>query len=226
MRQGLGESPTNIPLKTNPIVLRRGTPQDSAVAGRLMYEASTKYMSAIFGKDEENARKQATRAFSSIFTLPGHRWNYQNAWMAERQEEVVGVLVAYGGNEHPKLSFSLRFTLAWLKEINLAQLPRLVRLGHMLSETSIPIDPNDFYIDTLAVLPQWRRKGVGKELIRFATELAREQQYHRVALDVLASNHGARLFYSKMGFYPLREVESEGLKRYGLTGNIRMAKLV
>lgn len=196
------------------------------MAARLMYEASAKYMLAIFGKDKPDTSERAMRAFSSIFTLPGHRWNYQNAWMAVREGEVMGLIVAYGGREMLKPSLSLDFARAWLRELSLLKLPRLIRLGGLLARNSVPIGPDDFYIDTLAVLPQYRRRGLGTGMLQFALELARAGQYPRLALDVLIDNKEARLFYHQAGFHILSQVEDRRLKHYGISGSIRMIKAV
>jgi len=57
----------------------------------------------------------------------------------------------------------------------------------------------DGRIGRLAVLPQWRGRGVGRHLMLALLELAREQALGRVELH--AQTH-AREFYEALGFIP------------------------
>ncbi len=53
------------------------------------------------------------------------------------------------------------------------------------------------HIISLAVLPEQRRKGIGKELLRKAMETP---HLKRLRAEVRKSNLGAQAFYSRMGF--------------------------
>jgi len=53
------------------------------------------------------------------------------------------------------------------------------------------------HIISLAVLPERRRKGIGKELLRKAMEVP---TLKRLRAEVRGSNLGAQAFYSRMGF--------------------------
>jgi ribosomal protein S18 acetylase RimI-like enzyme len=55
-------------------------------------------------------------------------------------------------------------------------------------------------IHDLAVLPEHRRKGVGRALLQAAERYARRQGCCRVTLEVLESNSGARDLYRRFGF--------------------------
>ena len=55
-------------------------------------------------------------------------------------------------------------------------------------------------IHDLAVLPQYRGKGVGRALLQTAEDYARRQGCCRLTLEVLESNSGARELYRRFGF--------------------------
>ena len=52
----------------------------------------------------------------------------------------------------------------------------------------------------LAVLPEYRRRGIGKELVCRLTDELRNKEVHSLMLEVRASNDGAITLYSSLGF--------------------------
>ena len=55
------------------------------------------------------------------------------------------------------------------------------------------------YLEDLFVLPQYRRKGVGKEILGYLARLAVERGYGRLEWSVLDWNSNAIAFYERMG---------------------------
>jgi ribosomal-protein-alanine N-acetyltransferase len=62
---------------------------------------------------------------------------------------------------------------------------------------------DEAHITTFAVLPQWRRHGVGGRLMVELMRLARELNARVMTLEVRLSNAAARSLYSKFGFRPV-----------------------
>ena len=62
---------------------------------------------------------------------------------------------------------------------------------------------DEAHITTFAVLPQWRRHGVGARLMLALMKLASEVNARVVTLEVRLSNEAARGLYSKFGFRPV-----------------------
>jgi ribosomal protein S18 acetylase RimI-like enzyme len=56
------------------------------------------------------------------------------------------------------------------------------------------------YIELIATDPHHRRSGIGSALLADAREIAKSLGINRIELDVMASNEGARQFYSRQGF--------------------------
>lgn len=65
----------------------------------------------------------------------------------------------------------------------------------------------------IAIARPWRRKGIGRQLLRFAIERCRPK-FELVELTVFASNTHARDLYASLGFVPWG-VEPKGVKRDG-----------
>ena len=55
-------------------------------------------------------------------------------------------------------------------------------------------------IHDLAVMPEWRSRGLGRALLAAAEERARDRGCCRLTLEVLEKNDRARALYSRFGF--------------------------
>lgn len=56
------------------------------------------------------------------------------------------------------------------------------------------------YIDEVVILPEYRMKGYGKELMDCANEWAKEKGLKTIELNALAKNYSACAFYERFGF--------------------------
>jgi ribosomal protein S18 acetylase RimI-like enzyme len=65
---------------------------------------------------------------------------------------------------------------------------------------------NEGWIGGMGVVPRHRREGVGGALLRAVLQAARSRGVHRVRLEVIEQNDGARLLYEKLGFEVVRDV--------------------
>ena len=59
------------------------------------------------------------------------------------------------------------------------------------------------YIELIATDPDHRRSGIGSALLTDARDISKSLGINRIELDVIASNEGARQFYSREGFLEL-----------------------
>lgn len=69
-------------------------------------------------------------------------------------------------------------------------------------------------LDSLAVLPPWRRKSIGNRLLQTFVEQARQRACKRITLEVAFPNRSGILFFSRQGFRRVRRISSyygEGL---------------
>lgn len=72
-----------------------------------------------------------------------------------------------------------------------------VNVGAAQSEE---IADNALEVERIYVLPNFKRQGIGRQLIELALRQAQEQQKTVVWLGVWEANHAAIAFYQKMGF--------------------------
>lgn len=65
---------------------------------------------------------------------------------------------------------------------------------------------DDAHLDLLAVAPRYRRAGLGRRLLEWLEKCAVVAGIFNVELEVRAGNEGAQLFYSHMGYCPLKQI--------------------
>ncbi len=74
------------------------------------------------------------------------------------------------------------------------------------------------YIFNLAVHPQWRRRGVAKQLLLAAEQTVKQWGFSRLYMHVLEDNQPARNLYDRIGY---RLHSQEGIVNYWLLGRPR-----
>ncbi len=61
-------------------------------------------------------------------------------------------------------------------------------------------DNHTCYMERLAVLPEYRKKGFGKKLALHAIRLSKQLGVNHVGIGIIAGDTGLRNWYEKMGF--------------------------
>ncbi len=74
---------------------------------------------------------------------------------------------------------------------------KLIGMGRALSDLA-----SDAYIQDLAVLKKFRRKGIGKKIIQ---KLVEKLKFENVDWIGIVAQPGTSLFYEKLGFEPLKD---------------------
>jgi len=71
--------------------------------------------------------------------------------------------------------------------------------------------PDVCYLERLAVLPQFRRKGLGKALVAYVFAEARKLEISRVEIGIIAEHIELKEWYEKLGFVVTKEARFEHL---------------
>jgi ribosomal protein S18 acetylase RimI-like enzyme len=66
------------------------------------------------------------------------------------------------------------------------------------------IDGQEVWIGGVGVLPTYRRRGLGRDLMLAGEDFARREGAREVSLEVIEGNYGARKLYEGMGYAPTR----------------------
>ena len=162
-------------MKTENIKIREAVAADASLVGRVVLMA--------LHYDE-------THPFASIFAELAARevsqYSYRNALVAEVDGETVGAIIGYDGARLEELR----------KPLYELMIEKFGSVRPVEDETSA----GEFYLDSIAVLPQWRGRGVGGALLSAARDRAFAAGHERVGLIVDFANPRAEALYNSLGF--------------------------
>jgi len=178
-----------------PITIRPATPNDAPFVARLIMAAMTDECCLYFC-----GRGHGLQDFRSMITALVRRtdsqYSYLNTLVAEVPEnpdETVenltpaGISVAYDGARLHELRRAF---------VDMAR----QQLGRDHSQMADETQAGELYLDSFAVEPRFRRRGIGTRLLRATAERARAMGLPRVGLLVDEANPSAERLYRSAGF--------------------------
>lgn len=127
-----------------------------------------------------------SRIFMELAERPDSQYSYRNALKAvDDNGEIAGIIVAYDGGRLAELRerFFERFHKEFGREI-----------GPVADET----EPGEWYLDSLAVFPEYRGRGIATMLINAAID--RSPENLRPGLLCSKTNPSAARLYENLGF--------------------------
>ena len=164
---------------------------DAQFIGSALVEAiGTEIASGLAG--EHHTVADVIDLFASLAAREDSQYSYLNTLVAVDDDgKVVGACVAYDG--------------AMLHELRKPFFKAVTeRLGLDLADVEDECEPDEFYLDTLAVLPEHRGKGIASDLLR--ASIARAAGCGKPAgLLVDKINPLARKLYERVGFRKVGE---------------------
>jgi ribosomal protein S18 acetylase RimI-like enzyme len=174
-------------------LVRPAGPDDAGVVSRLLYETATGMYDIYAG-----GARRALRILGAAYVRPGNSASQEVVWVAEIDGEVAGVVAAFPVSEGDRrASRFLRITLARTPPWRWPATLRIFQAG--ADSTPVP-PPGAFYIDALATLSRFRRRGVARALLAETDRLALRAGLDAVALDTAATNAAAQALYEGAGF--------------------------
>jgi len=114
-------------------------------------------------------------------------YSYRNTRIAEIDGKSVGALVAYDGSHYAKMRE---------KTFGLVQQTSGMDLSHNAMETG----PGEFYLDSMAILSDYRCMGIGKLLMRDRVDFAFDNGFQKVTLLVDKDKPRLQQYYESEGF--------------------------
>lgn len=203
--------------------VRPARPEDAQAAAYLMFLSGPQIAQAVFGPRKE----QACAVLEALFRGERHQFSHEHACVADLDGQVVGLALGTPGHEWVAIGEATGRELGGTvrRSLGLVRFTRMVRSLLALSRSFPSPEPEDYFVQMLAVLPQARRRGIGKLLMASMEARAAEVGARRLALDVLIENEEARRFYLALGFCDTFTVRRRALiRRFGTEGRIRMVR--
>ena len=127
-----------------------------------------------------------------------------NIWNMERHREQAAEWLA-------QLRAGNRMT--WVYETD-GQFVGEISLVHTHPDPDYTAPGRRAYLSRLVVKPEYRRRGIGRLLVRFAAEKARELGYKELSIGVDLDNYPALRLYAEEGFDRLLRVDKDGQGEY------------
>ena len=115
--------------------------------------------------------------------------SYTRTRVAEIGGVAVGSLLSYPGEVYRALRHKT-FTELWPE------------LSYMEASSEMETDPGEYYLDTLAVHPDYRRQGIGLSLIRDGIARGRALGYRRIVIAADSDFPYLVRLYESAGFKP------------------------
>lgn len=128
--------------------------------------------------------------FEIIELSPAEFEKYGNIWNMKQQEKLAnqfyGELIS--GN---RVTYVCKQDNEFIGEISLV---------FDTNDSDYTIDKRRVYISHLIVKPEKRRNGLGKRLVEYATDKAKEMGYSEMSIGVDLDNYSALKLYADSGF--------------------------
>lgn len=159
-------------------MIRPAKPDDYKESFEILELAMSSFTDVIFNEKDENKKLEL---FKKFFIAKNNRLSHENILLYENENsEICGAICLYEGHESDFLDmvFNQR-----LKELN--------------SKTLIKkeCEDDEFYIDSVAVLPKFRGRGYFKAMVNEAINKARDLGFKKVSLITQTTE-----IYTKFGF--------------------------
>lgn len=122
-----------------------------------------------------------------------YNWNHARIAVDSQTDMPVGCLIGYDGKRYAR---AREMTFGYLEE----------HLGWKVKDTDMETCKGEYYIDSLAVIPEYRGKGIGRLLVEDAISEAREAGHNRLALIAEIEAPALQSYYYSMGFNPEEEI--------------------
>ncbi len=174
---------------TSHITIRPATADDIALIVRVLVMA--------MGEDAAPTYcgEKYLDVLGEIVATQGTQYHYSNAWVAELDGRPAAALVAYDGAELPRLRAN-----------TLAVVHRYRPLEINFDETRA----GEYYLDSIAVLPEFRGQGLAPALIGHLKSQLKVQGYPILGLIVDVDNPTAERLYTSLGFRALNYMDFFG----------------
>ncbi|MFM9326677.1 GNAT family N-acetyltransferase [Paenibacillus mesotrionivorans] len=171
--------------KERRIVLRNARKEDAAGVLPLMMDAIGDIAYSLTGEESPG---EAMAVLEEFYCREGNRLSYENVTVLEKEGRVAAFMLAYHGSRAEVLDRPLK--------------ARLEASGKSAAAIVCEAGSDEYYLDSLAVHPDFRGQGLGTLLLEEFGRLAAQAGWGKLSLLVEEHNGGARKLYERLGYAP------------------------
>ena len=157
-----------------------------------------------------------------LFQYQSNLFSFEHVYFAEVEGKRAGMILGYDWLVRKRESLRTGFLL--FKEMGLRTICKFLTLMRF-NATIGKVYDGEYYISNIAIYPQYRGQGVGKELILKVEIKAKMFGLEKIVLDVEKENASAINFYRKLGYKAIKEF-SLPLQRNKILSFYRMTKQI
>lgn len=176
--------------------IRKATKEDAPLIAKVVAMAIGEEGSRHYCGDDYQS------VLEEIALLEDSQYSYRNALIAEVDGTPAGAAVAYDGAE-----------LYRLRDITLKHIFNSTGKIHNIEDET---DASEVYLDSIAVLPEYRGFGVGKQLLLSLMDIAFNEYGKPLGLLVDFENPDAERLYKSVGFERMNVKDFLGHKMWHL----------
>lgn len=129
---------------------------------------------------------------------PKSMYSWNKSLIAEDAGKPIGCIVSYKGDDYQDLR-EYTWSRLWTGTD-----PEMIR------NTAIETYPGEYYLDSLAIEPEYRGKGLGKMLMKAAMQEGRTLGYDKFSLLVALEKPRLKDYYASLGFKEANDVNFFG----------------
>lgn len=114
-------------------------------------------------------------------------YSWKNSMIAENDGRAVGCLIAYNGADYQQL-----------RQVTFELIAR--EGGYDFRNMEPETEAGEYYLDSMAVLPEYRGQGIATQLLQAGIERARQLHLGRVSMVVSPEKPEVQRLYESLGF--------------------------
>jgi len=182
--------------------IRAAEPADADFVASMIHLSMGSLADHLFDMDTDAVRAMIVK----LYARDAGRFGYGSAFVAEFENEPVGLLIASRGDRVNRLNYE---TIPHL----IAVLGFIKTIGFVWRAVTLPggreAEDDELYIANLGILPSMQGRLFGSQLLVYAEQLARENNFMKCSLIVGWDNTSARRLYERVGYKVVETVKDE-----------------
>ncbi len=170
------------------ITIRQAQVEDAASIAEGIYEAFLLPGSQL--ENDPNFHQLWIDTLTKVCAQPDTQYSYTNTLVAEEHGEIAGIMITVDG-----AIYRIQ------REKMFPQLKKLfdIAFGQGWEDMEDEAQTGQLYVDSIAVFPAYRHRGIGTALLLHAQQRAKERNIPMITLAVEPSNP-AKILYQDLGF--------------------------